>query len=104
MEITISFVNWSRFHWFDNLSLLFLRINMLIPLVAWLKGFLTMPLRFPDISLAFPQHIIHHLSISGGLFGGLPWLKANINSLSAVILATRDRAIIADFVVGTLLR
>jgi hypothetical protein len=104
MEITISFFNWSRFHWFDNLSLLFLRIYELIPLVAWLKGFLTLLLRFPDRSLAFPQQIIHHLGISRSVLSGLPRLKANVNSLSAVILATRDGAIIADFVVCTFFR
>jgi len=76
---------------------------MLLPLVAWLKGFLTLLLRFPDSSLAFSQHVIHHLSISGRVLSGLPRLKANVNSLSAVILATRNGAIIADFVVSTFL-
>jgi hypothetical protein len=72
---------------------------VLILLVARLKGFNTVILRLPDCSLAFPQQIIHHLGISGSVLSGLPRLKANVNSLSAVILAARNGAIIADFVV-----
>ena len=105
MEIAIIIVNWSRFHRFDYLPWLLLSFCILIPLlVAWFKDFLTLLLRSPGLPLAFHQHIIHDLGISSSVFGGLPRPKANVNSLSTVIMATRDGAVIADSVVGTFLR
>jgi hypothetical protein len=102
MEIAIIVVNWSRFHRFDYLPLLLL--SFLIPQVARFKDFVTLLLRSPDLSLAFRQQIIHELGISCCVLGGIPRLKAYFNSLSSVIMATRNGAVIADSVVGTFLR
>lgn len=86
MEIAIIVVNWSRFHRFDYLPLLLL--SFFIPHVALFKVFITLLLRSPGLSLAFRQQIIHELGISSSVLGGLPRLKANVNSLSSVILTT----------------